>query len=1087
MTTAGGGCLRDLPDLPPEPEGASIVGEVQDLFDTTGRAPLGGARVELVGAATFAITDERGRFRFSPVPIGLPLSLAIRRPSTSTELAPVVRLVDVGVAFRENESIDVGVVELGSAGGVRGRVRVRGSPDGREAAGAAILALPTGAHSVADPDGFFALDELPEGTHSVVAILAGHHPSRRGGLRVTGATVLELGDLELDVGESAGEVEVAGFARLVGEDTHAEITVELVGAARVEPVARTRTADDGRWRAVVPEGSYRARFSRPGYRSVELAAIYAGRDGVLGPRVALLPPASSTDGDGDGLEDTVDPDRDNDACLDGDDVFPADPAACEDVDGDGARDGASVDVDGDGLGLDEELLPGRDGWRTDPARADTDGDGLDDRRDLCPLNAEPDLGDRDGDGRGDACDDEPLVASVTPRSAEIGREVVLRGRRLALPDELTLVVFGGDRTAVPHAQSPDELRVLVPEGASAGLLSVRTRAGEGRSSESFLALPREASAGPVVYEVRPTWVVVGQTAEVLGARLDEPRDVRVGDVQADVVSVVVDDAAATPPRVRLTVRPRASTVGRVRVVTVAGVASSAAELAVVEAPTVNAVVPAQARAGDTIEILGRGLGVDRTGGSVRVDLVGAPGLVPERVHDNRLVLVVPAPATSGPVSVRHPAGDVSSAVAVTILPPPPRIDRLTPRVVERGAVVTLDGHGLDQVTQLRFARGRGTVVASAARTSPTRIEVVVPSEADAGPITLDIRAGSALTTPRLSLMRRTAVVADDAVAAGSVAGLALIAGGNVLLMGAGAELREYDAATLARTRTRTLALGVGARMTSLDVAPGGAVAVITTVDETAVRTTRVVDLVTGVVRPSCADVPRAAGRRRSGVFRFDGGAAWAPGVLGATAGTDAVLAVELSSGQCSRIGAVTEPLSLTAVLPISRTPTRLLVLHRSRGVGVLDVASNTYPAPFGAPLVEATSLLRDADGVRVWAAGGPLRVRFDTMSAATPPEAYVEAPRWRTRTYCRRSIAAGGCTRGSAPAGPRRRCWPTRPRGWSPAAWAATSRRRGAPRRTRRPSDTSCPASRAGWCAWTCRSEADVAVSASDVQSRARE
>ena len=110
-------------------------------------------------------------------------------------------------------------------------------------------------------------------------------------------------------------------------------------------------------------------------------------------------PNSTSDTDGDGLINLLDPDSDNDGLPDGVEInigtdplrsdtnFNGIPDGSEDADGDGLpnleevlenTDPSNPDTDADGLLDGEEVVAGNDGFVTDPLRADTDGDGMPD-------------------------------------------------------------------------------------------------------------------------------------------------------------------------------------------------------------------------------------------------------------------------------------------------------------------------------------------------------------------------------------------------------------------------------------------------------------------------------------------------------------------------------------------------------------------------------------------------------------------------------------------------------------------------------------------------------------------------------------
>ena len=99
------------------------------------------------------------------------------------------------------------------------------------------------------------------------------------------------------------------------------------------------------------------------------------------------------DHDGDGIEDHLDPDDDNDGALDVIDSLPREPMEWLDTDSDGI--GNFLDRDADGDGVENPLDP----FPLDPLESDDhDGDGIGDRLDL----------DDDNDGVPDTIDPQPL-------------------------------------------------------------------------------------------------------------------------------------------------------------------------------------------------------------------------------------------------------------------------------------------------------------------------------------------------------------------------------------------------------------------------------------------------------------------------------------------------------------------------------------------------------------------------------------------------------------------------------------------------------------------------------------------------------
>lgn len=71
VALAVGGCLRDLPDLPPVGEGAEVTGQAIALEPESGaEVPVLGALVRIAGTSRTALTDASGRFSISRLPLG---------------------------------------------------------------------------------------------------------------------------------------------------------------------------------------------------------------------------------------------------------------------------------------------------------------------------------------------------------------------------------------------------------------------------------------------------------------------------------------------------------------------------------------------------------------------------------------------------------------------------------------------------------------------------------------------------------------------------------------------------------------------------------------------------------------------------------------------------------------------------------------------------------------------------------------------------------------------------------------------------------------------------------------------------------
>lgn len=274
----------------------------------------------------------------------------------------------------------------------------------------------------------------------------------------------------------------------------------------------------------------------------------------------------------------------------------------------------------------------------------------------------------------------PVVTAIEPPLAAPGGEVTIRGDHFAArPSDNTVSV--GNLPMVVRSAEPTALRVIVPDGASSGVVTVRTLGGEGHS------------AGPLVLGTRlmirdftPAAVTPGGRVTLHGAGFSTSgapnrvmvngRPVRVGRATATDLEITVPLDAQSG-----TVTIEIPGVGRYE---------TSARLMVGPAPTIAVFEPAQGAEGARVTLRGTNFGTRAQDTQVTV---GGTALTVVSVSPNEIVATVPRGAGSGRLAVTaNGIGPVESSTEFTVLAPV-TITRMEPHSGDVGDRVTLTGTG----------------------------------------------------------------------------------------------------------------------------------------------------------------------------------------------------------------------------------------------------------------------------------------------------------------------------------------------------------------------------------------------------------
>ena len=307
----------------------------------------------------------------------------------------------------------------------------------------------------------------------------------------------------------------------------------------------------------------------------------------------------------------------------------------------------------------------------------------------------------------------PTITGFSPTSGEVGSSVTISGSNLT---GATGVQFNG--LAATFSTFGNSLIATVPARATTGQITVTTPSGTVSSATAFTLVNQST---PVITTFAPLSGSEGTSVTIDGSFTNTTAVKFNG---ATAVFTVVSSS-----RIIATV-PAGATTGFITVITAGGTATSRSNFFI--ASQISGFTPSSGAAGTSVTISGTSL----TGATaVRFNGVNA---VFTDVSPQEIAAVVPAGATTGPITVVTPAGSFPSALNFTVLP---KIDSFSPLAGIVGTTVFISGTGLDGATNVQF----NGVNAFVEIVSPFQVSATVPANATTGPLRVGTPSGTAVS------------------------------------------------------------------------------------------------------------------------------------------------------------------------------------------------------------------------------------------------------------------------------------------------------------------------------------------------------
>jgi len=327
----------------------------------------------------------------------------------------------------------------------------------------------------------------------------------------------------------------------------------------------------------------------------------------------------------------------------------------------------------------------------------------------------------------------PTILTLTPSSGAAGTKVTLHGSYFT---GATAVQYNGTNLPSFTVVSAYYITVIVPGGAvsggSSGPITVITPGGSVVIPTNFTLDP-----APTIRTFSPASGPIGQSVSITGANFTGATAVKFNGTKATFQVASDSSIIATVSS--------GTTSGKITLITSGGTATSATNFTIIPAPTISSVSPISGKVGTKITLHGSNL----TGAtSVRINSLAAASYTV--VSANYITLIVPAGATTGPITVVTPGGTVTSATNYTVITaiPVPSLVSFTPLTGLIGQIVMITGNNFTGATAVKFNGTAATfnVVSATTITSP------VPTGSTTGPITVTTPGGTAASATNFAVL-----------------------------------------------------------------------------------------------------------------------------------------------------------------------------------------------------------------------------------------------------------------------------------------------------------------------------------------------
>ncbi|TXK52621.1 hypothetical protein FVR03_00765 [Pontibacter qinzhouensis] len=347
-----------------------------------------------------------------------------------------------------------------------------------------------------------------------------------------------------------------------------------------------------------------------------------------------------------------------------------------------------------------------------------------------------------------ACDDDDEtmpntgqveLLSFGPTGVQHGEEIRFIGRNLTKVDAIEMAGVTVAKASFLE-QTPELIRLVVPQEAMAGLVTLKLSGGEEVVSKTVLSFEVPITITAVTPEAKP-----GTNITITGTKLNWVEGVV---FESDTVAEFVSQSAT-----ELVLRvPLTAKTGKLVLVgggTKPTFVETEEEL-VITLPAVTAVAPATLHNGENLTITGTNLDLVK-----QVNFTGAGNVSVTSFAsqtETEIVLKVPENAAKGVLTLVA-LSDEEVTITQEVVLHLPAVASLAPTAIKHGENLTLTGTNLNLVKEIKFTGVGAANVSSFVSKTATQLVVKVPDNASKGKLTLVANSGVEVqTTQELTIV-----------------------------------------------------------------------------------------------------------------------------------------------------------------------------------------------------------------------------------------------------------------------------------------------------------------------------------------------